>query len=498
MSKRGSGILLHVTSLPSPYGIGDLGPSAYKFADFLGDTRQSYWQVLPLNPTDPINGNSPYSSQSAFASNPLLISPDLLVNQGWLRIQDLEPIPAFSADQVDFPAVIAYKSRLLELAFHRFRETEAGRELARFGEENASWLHDYAIFVCLKDQFGGRPWNEWPPELRDRVPSALAACEHQFKDRIAHEKFTQFALDRQWRSLKRYCNRRGIMIVGDLPIYVNYDSADVWSHPQLFKLDRERRPAFVAGVPPDYFSATGQLWGNPVYDWDALRETRYSWWVERMERTLGIFDQVRIDHFRGLVAYWEVPAREPTAVNGVWVKTPAGDFFHELQKRFFRLPILAEDLGIITPEVRETMHNLGIPGMKVLLFAFSEDHPMHPYLPHTYPRDCLAYTGTHDNNTTRGWFETEASAEDKRRLSEYLGAEVQAETVHWDLIRLAMMSVADMVIFPVQDLIGLDAQSRMNTPATSSGNWGFRLRPEMLLPKTVEKLRRMTRIYGRA
>jgi len=497
MNQRGSGLLLHITSLPSPHGIGDLGPAAYKFADLLADCRQRYWQVLPLNPTDPIQGNSPYSSKSAFAMSPLLLSPDLLLERGLLDGKDLETAPRFPAGRVDFPVVIAWKEQLIDRTFHHWEKTDDRADFERFCDDHARWLNDYVLFAALKEERGGQPWNEWPTELRDRSPSALVEAERRLADRILREKIVQFLLHEQWTALKGYCNHMGIRIIGDLPIYVTYDSSDAWSHPELFKLDEQRRPVSVAGVPPDYFSATGQRWGNPVYNWEALRESRYTWWIERLERTLKVFDLVRVDHFRGLVAYWEVPESEPTAVNGKWVNVPADDFFTTLGRRFGRLPIIAEDLGIITPDVREVMSNLEAPGMKVLLFAFSEDHPLHPYLPHTYSRRCVAYTGTHDNNTTRGWFETEAGPDERRRLSEYLGR-LDPEAIHWDLIRLAMGSVAETVIFPVQDVLGLGADARMNTPAIAQGNWEWRLRPELLIPTVIQRLKKLTWTFGRA
>lgn len=498
MNKRGSGVLLHITSLPSSYGIGDLGPWAYRFADFLTQTKQSLWQILPLNPTDPAYGNSPYHTISAFASNPLLISPELMVQDGLLAKSDLESLPKFPKGCVDYAAVMAYKEKLFNLAYERFRNERQKYEYERFCLENSHWLEDFALFVSLKTHFHGRAWSEWPGEIRDREPQALRCLKRELRHGIEMEKFLQYLFFQQWTSLKGYCNQRGIQIFGDVPIYVQYDSVDVWTNPEIFKLDHKKRPYAVAGVPPDYFSETGQLWGNPVYRWEVLQERGYNWWVRRMEHTLRLFDVVRMDHFRGFIAYWEIPAGEKTAINGRWVEAPAEDFFNALLKRFSCLPIIAEDLGVITPDVRETMHHFGFPGMKLLLFAFGEDNPMHPYLPHTYERNYVVYTGTHDNNTIKGWFESEATPEVKKRLFRYLGRKVPVEELHWELIRLAMMSVANMVIFPIQDILGLGEEARMNRPATTKGNWQWRLLPQQLTPSVARRLMEMTEIYGRA
>lgn len=498
MDKRGSGILLHITSLPSAYGVGDLGPEAYRFADFLGQTRQSYWQVLPLHPTSPAFGNSPYSSISAFAGNTLLVSPDLLVEEGLLSREDLDPIPPFPEGRCDFFEAIRYKDKLLEQAYQRFEEHGKGREsFEAFRLENSSWLEDFALFVVLRKRFDGKAWNQWPRELRDRDLNSLRAIKEESHNEIKKEEFWQYLFFKQWHSLRNYCHEKGVQLLGDLAIYVSLDSSDVWANPDLFKLDKEKRPVFVSGVPPDYFSETGQLWGNPVYRWDVLKKGGYLWWRERIAHNLELFDFLRIDHFRGLVAYWEIPASEKTAINGRWVKAPVKDFLNTLNKHFPHLPILAEDLGVITPDVREVMDHFALPGMKVLIFAFGEDHPMHPYLPHTYKENFLVYTGTHDNNTVRGWFEEEASPEDKRRLFRYLGREVPAEEVHWAMIRLAMMSVARTVILPMQDVLGLGAEARMNRPSIAHGNWEWRLLPGQITPSVSETLLEITEPYGR-
>lgn len=498
MKRRGSGILLHVTSLPSRSGIGDLGQEAYKFVDFLWETKQSFWQVLPLNPTDIIQGNSPYNSISAFAGNPLLINSELLVKEGFLSKEDIPQTPTFSKQKVDYPAVIEYKKKFLNTAYQNFKKEKNKYDYNKFSSANSHWLYDYALFVALKEHFDGRVWSQWPEELRDRKPEALEAARKQFQERIEKESFIQYLFFKQWLALKKYCNQKDIQIIGDIPIYVNYDSADVWSNQQIFRLNEEKKPAFVAGVPPDYFSSTGQLWGNPVYNWDVLKQTRYKWWIRRMEHILKLFDIVRIDHFRGLVAYWQVPAGEKTAINGKWIEVGAEDFFRALFKHFFNFPIIAEDLGLITPDVREVLKNFGFPGMKVLLFAFGEDNPLHPYLPHTYEKNCVVYTGTHDNNTVKGWFEKEAKSEDKKRLFNYLGREVNIEQLHWELIRIAMMSVANIVIFPLQDILGLGEEARMNRPSFVKGNWQWRFLPEQLTPSLAKRLLTITEIYGRA
>lgn len=497
MKRRGSGILLHITSLPSAYGIGDLGPVAYKFADFLAETKQSFWQILPLNPTDPAYDNSPYHSISAFAGNPMLISPEFMVRDGLLAKADVETLPNFSKGRVDYDAVIAYKKRLFHLAYQRFKKA-GNYEYERFCSENSHWLEDFALFISLKARFDGKVWSGWSSEIRDRQPEALQSSKKGLRDRIAMEKFLQYVFSQQWSSLKHYCNQKGTEIIGDIPIYVDYDSVDLWTNPEIFKLNEDKKPFFVAGVPPDYFSETGQLWGNPVYRWDVLKETGYDWWVQRMQHTLNLFDVVRVDHFRGLVAYWEVPAGEKTAINGRWVQAPVEDFFNALLKRFSHLPIIAEDLGLITPDVREVIDRFQFPGMKVLLFAFGEDYPMHPYLPHTYEKHYVVYTGTHDNNTIRGWFEREAKPEDKKRLFRYLGREVPVQDIHWEFIRLAMMSIANVAIIPMQDILGLGKEARMNRPATADGNWRWRLLSKQLTPQLSRRLLKMTEIYGRA
>lgn len=495
---RGSGILLHISSLPSRYGIGDLGGGARAFVDFLADAGCSFWQILPLNPTATSHGNSPYSSFSAFAGNPLLISPELLVEGGYLEGSALKDYPQCPHDSVDFERVTHAKRRILEAAFKASRAAmEGASEFRSFCSANAHWLDDYALFMSLKDHFGGAGWVHWPAEVRDRDGYVLRDLSERLDERIQMEKFFQFIFFGQWSSVKTYCKRRNIQIIGDIPVYVTHDSADVWANRRVFKLDEAGKPVFVSGVPPDYFSATGQLWGNPVYNWEVLRETRYEWWVRRFEHNLSMFDIFRIDHFRGFVAYWEVDASELTALNGRWVEAPVHDFFRTLFRHFPQLPVIAEDLGFITPDVRETMQVLGLPGMKILLFGFGGDLAFHPYVPHNYIRNCVAYTGTHDNNTIQGWFRGEASPEEKERFFEYVGREVPDGEIHWEMVRLLMASVASAVIVPMQDILGLPETGRMNFPSSPSGNWSWRLLPDQLAESIKLKMNNMNNIYGR-
>ncbi|MCX6354835.1 MAG: 4-alpha-glucanotransferase [Candidatus Aureabacteria bacterium] len=499
MNKRRSGVILHATSLPSRHGIGDLGPEAYRFADFLCRAKQSCWQFLPLNPTQEISGNSPYNSNSAFAGNTLLISPELLCEEGLLTEQELRAAPRFPEGRCDYRAVIPYKEGLLSRAYERAKSSRGIREkYEEFCAAQSSWLEDFALFVVLKGKNNRKAWNEWDSELRDRIPGALERMQKDHAEALEREKFLQYIFFTQWFSLKKYCSEKGILLIGDIPIYVNYDSPDVWAHSDIFMLDERMRPAFVAGVPPDYFSKTGQLWGNPLYRWDRLQETGFDWWIRRMAHTLNLFDVVRVDHFRGLVAYWEVPSTEKTAINGRWVEVPSVDFFSALTRRFPVFPIIAEDLGIITDDVRDVMERFGFPGMRIILFAFDDDNPHNPYLPDNYIQNCAAYTGTHDNNTVRGWIESEASHDKKRRLFRYLGRHVPPAHLHMELIRLIMMSVANTVVFPMQDILGLGEEARMNCPSIANGNWQWRLTPGQLATPLVDKFAEMTEVYGRA
>jgi len=499
LKSRKNGILLHITSLPSQFGIGDLGKGAYAFADFLADSGQTLWQMLPLSPTSPGCGNSPYCSFSAFAGDPLMIAPDLLVQDGYISSNDLSLATPFDSAKVDYVKAGAFKEKVLSIAYEKFGQMpDAQCRYEDFVNGNAHWLDDYALFVSLKDHFSGAPWNEWPPEIRNRTQPALDEWTGKLAGRIKREKFIQFLFFQQWSALKSYCNRKQIQIIGDIPIYVSYDSSDVWANSEYFKLDGDRRPVFVAGVPPDYFSATGQLWGNPVYSWDRLKETSYEWWIRRIGHNLNCFDMVRLDHFRGFVAYWEVPATEKTAVKGKWVETPAGEFFHTLLRRFPSIPIIAEDLGLITPEVKAIMSEFALPGMKILLFAFGGNSAENPYIPHNHVENCVVYTGTHDNNTVKGWFVHDASAEEKENLNAYFGREFDENTVAGQLVHTAMMSVASTVVIPLQDFLELGAEARMNTPSVPFGNWEWRVTAEQLTPDLAEKIADLTRVYGRA
>lgn len=499
---RVSGILLHVTSLPSVFGVGDLGLAAERFLDFLKAAGQRVWQILPLNPTEGVHHESPYHGASAFAGNPLLISPARLAEEGLLSAADLDGRPDFPAGTFAAPEVRQFKEALLGRAFENFRarrggEAAAGRlEFEKFCEAQAYWLEDYALFTALKARLGGA-WDRWPPGLAGREAGALAEARRGLDAEVERVKFEQFVFARQWAALKRRAGALGVRIMGDMPIYVDHASADVWAHPELFKLDAGMRPAAVAGVPPDYFSATGQLWGNPVYDWERARETGYEWWMRRVEHNLALFDALRIDHFRGLVAYWEVPAGERTALGGRWVEAPAADFFGRLRERIGAPALVAEDLGVITDDVLEVMARFGFPGMRVLLFAFGPDFDTHPYNPANYPRNCVAYTGTHDNNTVRGWFEGEATEEEKARVFGWLGREVKGEDVPWEFISRLMSSAAGTVIFPLQDVLALGAEARMNTPSTVEGNWRWRLPPGVAGVALAFRLRELTSQWGR-
>lgn len=498
MKNRGSGILLHITSLPSPYGIGDLGPWAYQFADFLSEAKQKYWQFLPLNPTDQGSGNSPYSSPSAFAGNPHLISPDLLFESGFLTREEIIKTPSFSQKRCDYPSVIPYKNHLLHRAYERFKSNK--KEKGAFDEfsiKNKFWLEDFALFIVIKHHFRGKAWGDWDQALRDRNPRHLEELRKHYHDAIEQEEFLQYLFFKQWLSLKKYCNEKGLKLIGDIPIYVNCDSADVWTNADHFKLDGEKRPLCVAGVPPDYFSKTGQLWGNPVYCWEILKERGYQWWFERMGHNLQLFDLLRIDHFRAFIAYWEVPASEKSAIQGQWVEAPAHDFFTALLQKFAADSLIAEDLGVITQDVKEVMNRFGLPGMRILQFAFDGDLATHPYLPHNFVPNCVVYTGTHDNNTLKGWFEKEAKSETKQRLFRYLGKNVSSNELPKELIRLLMMSIANTVITPLQDLLGLGDEARMNRPSTARGNWEWRLTPDQLTSSHKEMLLEFTSIYNR-
>lgn len=498
MKTRRSGILLHVTSLPAPFGVGDLGPGATWFADFLASSGQSLWQILPLTPTTGVCGNSPYSSPSAFAGNTLLISPERMVRDDLLAPSDLDSNCANVEERVDYGVAAEYKNKLLDKAYDRFqRGASLKPQFESFCNANRLWLEDYALFTALKEEFGGASWIDWPTEVRDRGEDSINYWSNHLAERIHREKFMQFVFFRQWKALKTYCNEKNIQIVGDAPIYVSLDSSDVWANPELFKLDGARRPTHVAGVPPDYFSPTGQLWGNPIYNWDVHRERRYSWWILRLGHYMSLFDIIRLDHFRGFVGYWQVESGEPTAVNGDWIPAPASDFFATLLRRFPFLPLIAEDLGIITPDVREIMTQYGFPGMKVLQFGFGGDVASNPYAPHNLVRDSVTYTGTHDNNTARGWFRQEAAHQERENFLRYLGHPVDECSVASEFVRMALMTVSNLAILPMQDLLGLCEDARMNTPSVAYGNWAWRMKRHQVTSLLAKWLLDLVHLYGR-
>lgn len=498
LKRRASGLLLHISSLPSPFGIGDTGPTAYRFADFLAGAHQRYWQILPLNPTSTGHDNSPYKSTSAFALNPLFISPELLVSGGLCEERDLDGAPSFPEGTVDYPAVERFKEALFDTAVTRFRAGRGDHDAyAAFCRKNEWWLSGFALFTSLHRRYQDRPWNQWPDDMRLREPDAILSAQEDLAQACEREQILQFLVQVQWDALHAYCMQRGIRIIGDMPIYVDYDSADVWMNPGLFRLDGDKNPVAVAGVPPDYFSRTGQLWNNPLYDWEAHRADNFSWWLMRLERSLALTDLVRIDHFRGLVAYWEVPAGAKDASNGRWVRAPATEFLSSVKARFPAMPVIAEDLGIITPDVRGIMKQFCLPGMRVLLFTFTEDPANNPNAPHAIPEDVVLYTGTHDNAPSRGWYETGATEAERQRVREYLGDDASGESLPSLLIRLAMISPATTTIIPVQDLLGLGIGARMNTPGTPEGNWRWRLSGTGMGDAIRDRLATMTHVYGR-
>lgn len=501
---RASGILLHPTSLPGRFGIGDLGDEAYAFVDFLKASGQSLWQVLPLGPTG--YGDSPYACYSAFAGNTLLISPERLRDKGWLSDEDVEGIAVTSA-RVDFGHAYESKNKLLRTAYANFQRSgddDSRPELESFTDENRSWLDDYALFRALKADHEHRPWHEWDPALVRREESALQTAGQSLRDEVKAHKFFQFIFFQQWLALKQYANDRGIRIIGDIPIFVALDSADVWTHPEQFKLEANGTPTVVAGVPPDYFSATGQLWGNPLYDWERMQADGFSWWIDRVSATLRTVDIVRIDHFRGFAASWEIPAGDETAERGQWVNGPGRGVFLAIKDKLGDVPIIAEDLGVITPDVEQLRDECGFPGMRVLQFGFGGD-PDSVNLPHNYSPDVVAYTGTHDNDTTVGWFRTTAGADSTRNETEieaernfcrkYLNA--NGEEINWDFIRAVEASVAGTAIVPLQDVLGAGNEARMNLPNSTNGNWSWRFAAGDLTDEIAQRLRELVETYGR-
>ncbi len=496
MDERSSGILLHMTSLPSEYGIGDLGPAAYEFADYLYAAGQRYWQVLPFTPIDPGTCNSPYSSPSAFAGNRILVSPRLLIDDGFLREEDMEGMPPFPEDRVDYSRAIQYKDALLDRAYRKFIGRDEREDFDTFRRSAAHWLRDHVLFRAIKDHLGGAPWTEWPSGLRDRRVDSLESVEEQLSEAVEREEFYQFLFFRQWKALRSYCNDNGIKVIGDIPFYVSLDSADVWANRGLFKLDYGGRPEVVAGVPPDYFSRNGQLWGNPVYRWEAHERDDYAWWTSRLAHNLAMFDTVRIDHFRGFCAYWEVKLGLRTARKGRWVEGPGDALLSAFRRAFPSLPVIAEDLGVITDDVRGLMARFDLPGMRVLQFGFGTETD-NPNSPGNIPENCVVYTGTHDNNTSRGWFRQEATGAEKRKLEALSGRKVSAENLSECMIGVAEGSAARTAIIPVQDVLGLGSEARMNVPGKAGGNWEWRMTWEQLKGLDAEILRGMTEEGGR-
>jgi 4-alpha-glucanotransferase len=494
---RSSGILLHPTSLASRYGIGDLGAEARRFVDFLASAGQKLWQVLPLGPTG--FGDSPYQCFSASAGNPLLISLERLVEQGYLDASALAGAPEFRENQIDFERLVPWKTAVLQSA------VPPGSGFEAFCEANQHWLDDFALFVALKAQHDGVAWTEWEPAARDRDPQVLAKWRQQLAAPIAEQKFLQFLFYEQWSELREYARARGVRIMGDLPIYVSHDSADVWTNRRYFHLDAQGNSTVVSGVPPDYFSQTGQLWGNPIYRWDAMAKDGYRWWLDRFRATFGVVDMIRLDHFRGFEAYWEVPATESTAVNGKWVKGPGAALFHVARAELGELPFVAENLGVITAEVEAIREEFGFPGMAVLQFAFGTDVQAPTFRPHNFPHEVVAYTGTHDNDTTVGWWSSKGSGDSTRSDKDvsqerdfamrYLNTDGQE--INWTFIRALEASVADTVLIPMQDVLGLGTAARMNQPATTHGNWRWRYGAEDLKPELAQRLRELAELYDR-
>lgn len=491
---RCSGVLLHPTSLPGRYGIGDLGETAFHFVDWLHSAGQAVWQMLPIGPTS--YGDSPYQTLSAFAGNPNLISLDKLVEQGYLTAADLADTPPFPADHVDYGWIIGWHDEKLTLAYQRFTAQSTPSDRAAFANwcsDNAYWLEDFALFVALKQANGGRPWVEWGAALVRYDADALAAARKQYADQINEQRFRQWLFFQQWYALKYYANQKGVRFFGDIPIFVAHDSADVWANQGDYYLQPDGHPTVIAGVPPDYFSPTGQRWGNPLYRWDVMKDKGYAWWIARFKASLTLFDYIRVDHFRGFEAYWEIPASEETAIRGQWVPGPNADLFHVVKAALGDLPIIAEDLGVITPGVEALRDGFGLPGMKVLQFAWSD--PTNSFLPHAHPMNAVVYTGTHDNNTTLGWWQEEADEGARRLLSEYMGREVREIT--WDLIRMALASPAHTAVIPLQDLMSWDSTGRMNTPGKQGGNWGWRFQPHHLTEDIRQRLAYLTWLYQR-
>lgn len=490
--KRASGVLLPVFSLPSKYGIGCFSKEAYKFVDQLKEAGQSYWQILPLGPTG--YGDSPYQSFSTYAGNPYFIDLKTLVKEGLLTKKECKEYEyGDRADRVDYDKIQISRAKLLKKAYERFEETEDYQE---FLKENAFWLDDYSMFMAIKDSKGGICWNEWEDVLKNREEEALEKAKEELAKEIGFYKFQQYEFDRQWKKLHAYANKQGVQIIGDIPIYVAFDGADAWAEPKLFQFDEENNPVAVAGCPPDAFSETGQLWGNPLYNWEYHKKTGYQWWVNRIRHCLKLYDVVRIDHFRGFDEYYAIPYGDKTAVNGKWMPGPGMDLFRTIEEKLGRLNIIAEDLGFLTDSVRQMLSDSGFPGMKILQFAFDPNGGS-AYLPHKYPKNCVVYTGTHDNDTTRSWYHS-ADKATRDFAKEYMNIpRMDEDDLAWDFIRLAMGSVADLCVTPMQDFLNLDGDARINMPSTVGGNWAWRMKKGQFDKETVKKIKRMTWMYER-
>ena len=490
---RASGILMHVTSLPGAGGVGTMGKAAYRFVDFLERAGQRYWQILPLSPTG--YGDSPYQSFSAFAGNHYLIDLETLVKEGLLRQEEVDEVVwSQRPDRVDFGTLYRHRCPVLYKAYERFIGMP-NRAFHQFVQQEKEWLPDYGLFMALKEAFSGADWSTWPDGLRLRDPETLRTYQEKLKYSIAFQYFLQFQFFRQWKRLREYAKSKHVRIIGDVPIYVPLDSADVWASPELFQLDEDRKPKLVAGVPPDAFTADGQLWGNPLYHWEKMKATGYAWWLRRLKAAAGMYDMVRLDHFRGFESYWAVPAQDKTARNGHWVKGPGMDFVAAIRRSLPDLEFIAEDLGYLTPEVRQLRRDSGYPGMKVLEFAFDSREPS-DYLPHCYTRESVCYTGTHDNLTLQQWFD-EAGPEDVAYAKQYMGLNAE-EGMVWGMIRGGMSSVSDLFVAQMQDYLGLGGEARMNFPGTlSNKNWTWRAEDGMITDKLADKIREMTALYGR-
>ena len=495
--ERSAGILLHISSLPSRFGIGDLGPESYAFVDFLDTAGQTYWQILPISPTEVSSGNSPYSGLSAFAGNILLISPEQLLEDGLLEKKDLLEKVA-NSNKVNYEEVTRLKIGLLDKAFSNF-EKGTNKELSnafdKFVQEEASWLEDYSLYAALKSEYK-TSWQKWPKGIKFRKESAIKKVKEELKDGIRKEQFFQFLFYHQWFKLKAYCNKKGIKIFGDIPFYVGLDSSDVWAKPEIFKLDEDLNPTAVSGVPPDYFSETGQLWGTPVFRWAEKKKEVHLWWLLRLKQCLRIYDILRLDHFRAFSAYWEVPAGEETAINGQWEKGPGAPFFKELKQVLPNLPLVAEDLGDIDQPVHDLMNQFKLPGMRILQFAFGDNPGENLYAPHHHVKNSLVYTGTHDNNTVRGWYHN-ASAKEKRNLTQYTGRRIQLNKVNEVMIQMAQSSVAHIAVVPMQDYLALGEEAMMNKPSTAEGNWEWRLMNGEANQALAKSLGKLMKLYGR-